>query len=455
MTVAGKPSYILPETKIYDCIGIGFGPSNMALAISLQEQGMLERCLFLEARPDFEWHPGMLIEGTDIQHNPLRDLVTPRNPSSPYGFLSYLSAQGRLFDFLNLAAPYPPRTEYASYIKWAGAQFLAWVRLGCRVSELRHATCPDGNPAIEVLAADGARYLGRTLAFGPGRSLNIPLLFQPLMGENVVHLNDYLMAKGRWLDRLARPRIAVVGGSQSAVEIVLDLAPHAQVASVSRGFGFKHKDLSPFTEAIYYPEFVDYFHNAGVAAQNRMTQELWRSNYSAADPDVVAQLNMLLYEQKVVGRETVRVLSNRDMLSVEDRGGTYLLETRERHSGQIDRLEVDGIVLATGFLNFGDRDGQEPYHPLLAGIAHAAEFRGDGGIAIDRTYKLVNHPEAGADLPVFINGLCESSHGFGDAGSFSLLSVRSETIAKAIKSYLSHDIRSQIETPAVGAFAHV
>ena len=38
---------------------------------------------------------------------------------------------------------------------------------------------------------------------------------------------------------------------------------------------------------------------------------------------------------------------------------------------------------------------------------------------------------------LFLNGLCESSHGIGDAGSFSLLSLRAKTIAESLRKQLS------------------
>ena len=426
---------------VYDSIGIGFGPSNMALAIALEECGRLDNCLFLEASETFGWHPGMQIRGADIQHNPLRDLVTPRNPASPYGFLSYLKAHDRLFEYLNLDAPYPPRSDYAAYIGWVGAQFADHVRMGTTVQAIRYADGPDGEKLLEVLADDGTRHFGRTLNFGTGRSALIPGQFLTLLGDDVVHLTHYLFAKDRWLKRLERPRVAVIGGSQSAAEIVLDLADCADVTSISRSFGFKHKDLSPFTESIYLPEFVDYFHAAGVAGQNRMTQELWRSNYGAADPDVVAALNLRLYEQKVTGGTGLKVLHNRAIDAVtRDAAGGYRLHLTDKYSGMQDVIAVDGVVLATGYRNFGSAANQEPFHPLLSDIAEFALFREDGGVEIDRDFRLRTDPAAELP-PVFLNGLCEASHGFGDAGSFSLLSVRSARIAAAMALHLDHRVR--------------
>ena len=47
--------------------------------------------------------------------------------------------------------------------------------------------------------------------------------------------------------------------------------------------------------------------------------------------------------------------------------------------------------------------------------------------------------------PLFLNGLCESSHGIGDAGSFSLLSVRAGRILAAVRKSL------HVTTPTAAA----
>lgn len=426
----------IDQGHIFDCIGIGFGPSNVALAIALQEIGALDNCLFVEAEDDIRWHPGMLLQGADIQHNPLRDLVTPRNPGSPYGFLSYLKAAGRLFDFLNLSAPYPPRTEYAGYVNWVGRQFLDYVELNTRVVVMDYETDRAGVPLVALTLHDGRRLLARTISFAPGRSKFIPPLFQDKLGPDIVHLADYRFARDRWLERHKTPRVAVVGGSQSAIEILLDLAGRSKVTGISRGFGFKQKDLSSFTEQIYYPGFVDTFFNAGEGLQAHITRELWRSNYGAADPDVIEALNFKLYEQRVAQGDEIEILHNTEIAKVEGHGREYKLTLIDKMSRSARHLEVDGIVLATGFRNFGKAENQEPYHPLLEGLANRFAMRSDGGMLIERDYR-VRTVSGLETAPVFINGLCEASHGFGDAGSFSLLSIRSEQVARALLDHLT------------------
>ena len=435
---------------VYDCVGIGFGPSNIALAIALEECGALENCVFLEARERVAWQPGMLLEGSDIQHNPLRDFVTPRNPRSPYGFLSYLAEKDRLFEFLNLDAPFPPRLEYAGYVAWVAEQFAHAVRLNTRVDSIEVVE-NSGYGRLLSVSCPGGRYLARTVSFGPGRSAHIPEIFAPHLGPRVVHLNDYLWNIERWKAE-GLNRIAVIGGSQSAAEIILDLAirtPACEIVSISRSFGFKLKDTSPFTERIYMPGFVNYFFNSPESEQNAMTRELWRSNYGAADHDVIAALQLRLYEQKVTGSERISVLFNQSIDSVNAQpSGALTLALADRCSGSTCDLAVDAVILATGFRNFGSGENQETYHPLLGGLAPLMRFRVDGGVAVNRDFSVGYAPEAGPMPQVYLNGVCESSHGFGDAGSFSLLSTRSAQIAESIRSACRRN--SQAEPPRLG-----
>jgi lysine/ornithine N-monooxygenase len=46
------------DGEIHDVVGIGFGPSNLAFAIAVEELGAPGlRALFLERQPKFGWHP--------------------------------------------------------------------------------------------------------------------------------------------------------------------------------------------------------------------------------------------------------------------------------------------------------------------------------------------------------------------------------------------------------------
>src|SRR5688500_12118925 len=71
-----------------DVIGVGFGPSNLGLAVAIEEHnlaveasgGRILAPMFFERQPDFSWHGGMLLETATVQVSFLKDLVTMRNP---------------------------------------------------------------------------------------------------------------------------------------------------------------------------------------------------------------------------------------------------------------------------------------------------------------------------------------------------------------------------------------
>src|SRR5436305_11802623 len=89
--------------KVYDVLGIGFGPSNLAVAAAIAEEasapGESLSSVFLERKPSYAWHPGMLLSGAQVQLSFMKDLVTLRNPQSRFTFLKYLKDKGRLDKF--------------------------------------------------------------------------------------------------------------------------------------------------------------------------------------------------------------------------------------------------------------------------------------------------------------------------------------------------------------------
>jgi L-ornithine N5-oxygenase len=425
----------------YDLVGIGFGPANIGLAVALEETGWSGSVLFLERQTAPDWQAEMLLDGSDIQHNPLRDFVTPRNPQSHYTFLNFLKNQGRLFEYLNLDNPYALRKDYAEYIRWTARHFDRWTAYGRSVISVRLGDASEVGEGqrqkVIIETSCGKTIHARAVSLAPGRSALIPHVFRQHLGNRIEHFTRYTTALSRWNAEGKLRSVAVIGASQSAIEIVLDLhgrMPDLMIHNVQRNFGYKLKDTSPFTERIYFPEFIDQFYNASPDRQKHLTADLWRSNYGAADADVIHQLYNRMYEQRVDGRERIRLHLNRDVRDVSVSSGNVVLMVEERDQGALERLTVDAVILATGFKNFGADADQELWHPMLDNIAPHARKRPDGSLFITRDYRL-EAESAGRKLPaIFVNGLCESSHGFGDAGSFSLLALRSEMIAASAES---------------------
>jgi L-ornithine N5-oxygenase len=416
-------------------LAVGFGPSNIALAIAVQELNVAEEFRFIDAREGSEWQPGMMLAGSDIQNNPLRDLVTPRNPKSHFTFINYLKEAGRLFEYLNLGINYPLRTDYAQYVSWVAHHFSDQVDYGVRALRLE---LDEQGDCWRVITTEQT-YLARVVILGTGRSPHIPEVFRPLIGSRVFHLDEYLprIEALRWTDRLRK--VVVVGASQSAVEINLDLAnrfPDLEIHMVHRSFSMRSKDTSPFSDRVYMPEFVDYFFNADQAQRDRLYKQLYATNYSAADADVLRALYLKIYEERLHGRTRIHLHDNTAVEGASLCPQGIRLSLREQVTGRAEELLADAVVVATGFLNFGRGEGRELAPPLLR--AALSQIPEHVELPIQRHYRLL----IDGFPPVFLNGLCESSHGFGDAGSFSLLSLRAAEIATAVGTLLQEPEKS-------------
>ncbi|MFD6073701.1 SidA/IucD/PvdA family monooxygenase, partial [Amycolatopsis lurida] len=112
------------RVPVYDVVGVGFGPSNLALAIAVTEHNTAPgaetvTAHFLERQVRFGWHRGMLIDNATMQVSFLKDLATMRNPTSSFSFLSYLHSKDRLVDFINHKNLFPLRIEFHDYFEWA------------------------------------------------------------------------------------------------------------------------------------------------------------------------------------------------------------------------------------------------------------------------------------------------------------------------------------------------
>jgi len=76
----------------------------------------------------------------------------------------------------------------------------------------------------------------------------------------------------------------------------------------------------------------------------------------------------------------------------------------------------------------------------------------DGALQVEYNYRIRLTQRHRVGAPIFLNGLCESSHGMGDAGSFSLLAQRSAAIVEAIE---DDHIRHTAKTETIDAVAEL
>jgi L-ornithine N5-oxygenase len=414
---------------VYDFIGIGFGPSNLALAIATQEHaqrsGLAPHVCFLEKKPAFNWHEGMLIDGSTMQISFLKDLVTLRNPASRFTFVNYLNERGRLQDFINLKTFFPTREEYTDYLTWAASHFNEQVQYGAEVMSVEPYFEDGRFVAMDVLSRDKngevCRRRARNLVFGIGGIPQAPAAFDGLEDARVLHSAGYRGGIEKLLANRPGPlRVAVVGGGQSAAEIFEDLASrfdNIEATLVIRGSALKPSDDSPFVNQIFNPSFTDTIFNHSQERRVALFDEFRNTNYSVVDTDLIETIFQRMYQQKVRGEERHRMLTNREVVHAEVASDGIELFLRDAPHDQMHSETFDVVVLATGY--------RRDYHlELLTGIQDCIQ-----GASVDRHYRLPL--TAGSEAGVFLQGCCEDSHGLSDT-LLSVLAIRSQEVVESI-----------------------
>lgn len=423
---------------MYDCadvLGIGFGPANIALAVAAAEEAAPWRARFIEAEFNPIWQGGLLIDSANIQNHPARDLATLRNPRSRFTFINYLFEMGRLVEHLNLPISFPLRKEYAQYISWVRTFFNEIVDYGERAVQISLIESADGI-CYEVLTTSGRSYRAHALVMATGRAPYIPPAFAGLQCDRVVHSRDYSFRVKELCD--APGAVVVIGGSQSAVEITLDLArrfPRSSIYLYVRGPGLRLKDTSPFSEECFFPDFVSYYYNAPRRSKKILDHYLRPTNYSSVDDDVLHDLYLMIYEQRLDHLQRVFLQKHREVREVACSAGQVSLTVEEIHTGNIEKTTADLVILATGFRDIGPEPWQDPHPALISGVVDHFRLDPDGYLEIGEDYRVTSVSQ---DIPpLFLNGLCETTHGIGDSGSFSLLSVRAGIISGGLTRALS------------------
>ncbi|MEU9132603.1 lysine N(6)-hydroxylase/L-ornithine N(5)-oxygenase family protein [Kitasatospora sp. NPDC048540] len=438
-----------------DLVGIGFGPSNLALAIAIADHNRRDpdrplRAGFLEQQAAFGWHRGMLLEGATMQVSFLKDLVTMRDPSSPFSFLVYLQQRGRLADFINQKSFFPTRIEFHDYFEWCAAEFAAEVAYGRRATEIRPVVADGRIEAVDVVsrATEGpaAEQVRRTrnLAVGTGLTPRLPEGVE--LGERVWHTRDLLFKAPALMERRNR-RFTVVGAGQSAAEAVEYLHrtfPDAEVCAVFSRYGYSPADDSPFANRIFDPSAVDHFFDAPEPVKRDLLDYHGNTNYSVVDGDLIEQLYRTVYQEKVQGHERLRILNTTRLTGVQHGPDGARAMIRSLTTGEEFALDSDAVVLATGYRPVDPR-------PLLGEFARHCLTDGQGRLRVDRDHRILTADHV--DVGIYLQGGTEHTHGI-TSSLLSTLAVRSGEICDSLllrrtAAELRGDLGAQVGAGAV------
>ncbi|MFE6764919.1 lysine N(6)-hydroxylase/L-ornithine N(5)-oxygenase family protein [Streptomyces sp. NPDC057689] len=423
---------------VHDLIGIGFGPSNVAMAIAISEHnarsGTREAVTaqFFEQQPAFGWHRGMLIDDATMQVSFLKDLVTLRNPASEFSFLCYLKSKGRLIDFINHKNLFPLRVEFHDYFEWAASQVDDLVSYDHEVVGVTQVV-EDG--VVEFL--DVTVRSGEGLTVHRARNLVIGTGLRPLVPEGVergdrVWHNSELLTRVEELDGTSPSRFVVVGAGQSAAENVAYLHrrfPGAEICAVFSRYGYSPADDSSFANKIFDPDAVDEFYAAPENVKRRLMDYHGNTNYSVVDIDLIDDLYRQMYQEKVLGTERLRFLNVSRLTAVEETPDRARATVKSLVTGEETRLDADVVVFATGY---------SPADPLgLLGEVGAHCLRDEEGrVRVERDYRIAT--DTGLNCGIYLQGGTEHTHGITSA----LLSNTAIRVGEILDSLLDRSVKS-------------
>ncbi|HEX8866966.1 MAG TPA: SidA/IucD/PvdA family monooxygenase [Lentzea sp.] len=397
---------------VLDLAGIGFGPSNLALAIAVEEHVRPVRARFFERQARFGWHRGMLLEDATMQVSFLKDLVTLRNPTSTFSFLCYLRDRGRLVDFVNHKNLFPLRKEFHDYFEWAAERVGHHVSYGAEVSRVR------GRGDWFEFEVRGETVRARNLVLATGLEANLPEGVEA--GERIWHNKDLLTR----VDQVKDPRqVVVVGAGQSAAEAVAffhERFPAAEVHGVFARYGYSPADDSSFANRIFDPAAVDDFYGAPEEVKQRLMGYHANTNYGVVDGDLIEELYRRVYREKVVGRQRL-LLHNTSRLVEVGADGKCVIESLA--DGVRVPVDADVIVYATGY---------RPADPVrvLGELAEACERDERGRLKVTRDYRVVTGDEVRGGI--YLQGGTEHTHGI----TSSLLSNTAVRVGEILESVL-------------------
>lgn len=413
--VPARPDATGPDAPVHDLVGVGIGPFNLGLA-ALADPLDLD-AVFLDRADEFRWHPGMMLDGATIQVPFLADLVTMADPTSPYSFLAWLKATGRLYAFYIRESFYPLRAEYDAYCRWVAGQLRA-LRWGRTVTSVEVDPHDADLYVVHARTAAGVEtYRTRHVVLGVGTQPVVPPALRGLDGP-AVHSADYLTHR----DTLrAAASVTVVGSGQSAAEVYRDLLEGTgpggpRLDWVTRSPRFFPMEYTKLTLEMTSPEYTDHFHALPPALRDRLTREQ-RGLYKGISADLVDDIYDALYRKSATGPVPTTLLTDTEVLGAAWDGQRYTLRLRHAQLGTEHERTTDALVLATGYA------AQVP--DVVLGIAHRLAWDERGRLDVARDYSV-----DGGRRRVFVQNGEEHTHGltapdlgFGAWRSSAILAV--------------------------------
>lgn len=407
----------------HDLIGVGIGPSNLSLA-ALLEPVTDFRTHFLDARPHFSWHPGLMLPGARLQTSFLKDLVTAVDPTSPYSFLAYLVEKKRFYDFVNAAFDNIGRCEFADYLAWVASR-LEGLTFSSPVREI------DFDGRHFVLRGDQGTETASNLCIATGNRPNLPDWANRSLDDDCFHASEIMRESRDVTDK----RVVIVGGGQTGAEVFLALAQGlfgrpASVSWVSRRPNFDPLDETHFANEIFTPDYLQRFFDlpegrkAGIVEEQKLKSD-------GISPSTIREIYHLLYQHRHLSDTRCRLalLPGRKVFAMQEQPQGMLLSIRNHMVGEDETLSADNVILCTGY--------HTPLPDFLAPLKDRMDCDSQGRPRLDRNFKLLW--DGPAERRIYMQNCARHSHGIADP-QLSLMAWRCAAIVNDLLERQVYDI---------------
>jgi lysine N6-hydroxylase len=411
----------LATKQILDVIGVGIGPFNLGLAALLEKTECSS--LFFEKKPRFEWHPGMLVEGTTLQVPFMADAVTMVDPTSRFSFLNYLHEQKRLYQFYFFEKFHIPRNEYNHYCQWVAEQLLQ-LQFGSEVENIERTE--EGYYSLTVFSAsknERKTYFTKHVVIGIGTKPYIPERFSVANNDRIFHSSQYMNKRNNALDAKS---VTIIGSGQSAAEIFYDLLSRQpdhnyQLSWYTRSKGFYPMEYSKLGLEHFSPDYTKYFYKLPKEKKKAVLKNQ-ALLYKGISFSTIADIYNLLYERSVGSNNpNIHLQALTELVSIEEWNDQFRLSLYQHEQETSKQLNSDVVILATGY---------HPYVPdCLKGIESVLDWDENGQLLIQEDYKVKTKVEGHHYL--FVQNGELHTHGVG-APDLGLGAFRSATIVNQI-----------------------
>lgn len=361
--------------KTYDFIGIGIGPFNLSVA-ALAEGLEGFSSLFLERKPHFAWHPGMMVPDCAMQTSFLKDLVSAVDPTNRYSFVNYLVQRKKFYRFLTTEQRTVSREEFSDYLSWA-ANSLSNLAFSQQVTKVSF----DDTTRLFTIETTQGRYQARHVCLGIGKQAKMPGCVTE-QSDRCFHASEMMLRR----PNLQGQRVTIIGGGQSGADLFLNIfrgewGQPAALSWVSRRNNFNALDEAAFANEYFTPEYLESFSTLNESARQQMLNEQKMTSDGITSESLLAIYRAMYHRFEVLREQPwAHLLPSRTVTHVAAQQNPLQLTLCHQLDHGEEQLTTDVAVFATGY---------SPARPaFLAPIAHRFQLDRDESFHINTDFTL-------------------------------------------------------------------